>query len=386
MSQNRLIIAAAGSGKTSTIINEIMDKPSERALITTFTLANESSIRQKLIEKNKGSIPQNVTVQTWFSFLIEHGVRPYRYWGKRVDGLKFVTNKSETGIKPFFITVGGKKIRPEWGEDENFDAHYFTSNMNIYSDKLSKLVVRCNNPPKDRGEKGLVIRRLSEIFDSIYIDEVQDMAGYDLEVIKLLLKSNIRITMVGDPRQTVYLTHHATKFSKYKEGKIKEFIESLNTKRKTLCSVDEETLKDSHRNSSQICELSSKLYPEFSRCESQLRKLHKHIGIYFIRESDAIAYGDEFSPLQLKLDKSISLFLPTQNMNFGESKGLEANHVLIYPTKGMLDWLKDNTVELAFKTRAQLYVALTRAFFSVGVVVPDNFDKGVCNIDIWSPS
>ena len=48
----------------------------------------------------------------------------------------------------------------------------------------------------------------------IFIDEVQDLAGSDLELIKLLFKTNSNTTLVGDPRQVTYLTHNEKKFWK----------------------------------------------------------------------------------------------------------------------------------------------------------------------------
>ena len=54
MSANRLFIAAAGSGKTKLIIDEVINNKESKILITTFTLANERSIRENM-EKLKSS-------------------------------------------------------------------------------------------------------------------------------------------------------------------------------------------------------------------------------------------------------------------------------------------------------------------------------------------
>ena len=81
---NKLIIAAAGSGKTTYIINESLKIQDEKVLITTFTEANEAEIKKKFI-KQCGYIPTNITIQTWFALLLQHGVKPYQsaiYEGK----------------------------------------------------------------------------------------------------------------------------------------------------------------------------------------------------------------------------------------------------------------------------------------------------------------
>jgi len=80
---NKLIISAAGSGKTTYLVGQALNIVSEAVLITTYTEANEKEIRKKFYEIN-GSIPANITIQTWFSFLIQHGVKPYQ--GTLFDG------------------------------------------------------------------------------------------------------------------------------------------------------------------------------------------------------------------------------------------------------------------------------------------------------------
>lgn len=50
-----------------------------------------------------------------------------------------------------------------------------------YSDKLSKFVFKYEK------SKGVVFDRLSRIYNYIFIDEVQDLAGYDLELIKAFI-------------------------------------------------------------------------------------------------------------------------------------------------------------------------------------------------------
>ena len=77
MEDNKLIIAAAGSGKTTYLIDEAIKNRDKKVLITTYTQANEAEIKKKIIEKIN-YIPENITVQTWFSFLLKHGVRPYQ--------------------------------------------------------------------------------------------------------------------------------------------------------------------------------------------------------------------------------------------------------------------------------------------------------------------
>uniref|UniRef100_UPI0013E3D325 UvrD-helicase domain-containing protein n=1 Tax=Salinivibrio socompensis TaxID=1510206 RepID=UPI0013E3D325 len=129
--------------------------------------------------------------------------------------------------------------------------------------------------------KGAVISRVSRLFKHIYIDEVQDLAGYDLDIIKLLLKSDSLVTLVGDPRQVTYLTHHSKKYGKYADGNIKKFVENELGKR-ISCEIDTTTLAASHRNNQKICDYSGKLYPSLpspNSCNCDTCKLDvEHLG------------------------------------------------------------------------------------------------------------
>ena len=101
---SRLMIAGAGSGKTTFLINEALEIKDTPVLITTFTDANEESIRKHIIGIN-GCIPANITIQTWFSFLLQHGVKPYQSYvfDGDISGLLLVSQKS--GLK--YVTKRG---------------------------------------------------------------------------------------------------------------------------------------------------------------------------------------------------------------------------------------------------------------------------------------
>lgn len=81
--------------------------------------------------------------------------------------------------------------------------------------------------------------RLAQIYTDLYIDEFQDPAGWDLELIGALLRSGIRITLVGDPRQHIYSTHPASKNKQYFGIKIVDLIKQWE--RNGLCSIENMT-------------------------------------------------------------------------------------------------------------------------------------------------
>ena len=372
LTNNKLIIAAAGSGKTTFLVDEALKQKNGKVLITTYTQANEAEIRKKIIEKNK-CIPENATVQTWFSFLLKHGVRPFQgtLFEKKINGLILVN--SQSGLKAYKsqcqdckqerIVKGNctKCKNPIYfGEEKEFERHYFTKALKIYSDKLSKFVFRCNEK-----SGGSVVDRISRIYSHIYIDEVQDLAGYDLELLKLLFACNSAILLVGDPRQGTYSTNSAPKNKQFKKAKVINYFfqdKSINI------NTDQTSLLTNYRCNKPICDLSNKLFADFQATTSGNNTVTEHDGVFFIKEKDIETYLQKFQALQLRDSKKKEVNESYRVMNFGEAKGLSFDRVLIYPTKPFLDWLKDSNTQLAETSRSKFYVAITRARHSVAIV------------------
>lgn len=76
-SGNRVVVASAGSGKTTKIVDLACADVTARAALVTYTINNTSGI-EKLIYERTGFIPPHVTISTWYSFLLRHLVRPYQ--------------------------------------------------------------------------------------------------------------------------------------------------------------------------------------------------------------------------------------------------------------------------------------------------------------------
>lgn len=344
MGNNKLIIAAAGSGKTTHIVNKALRQKEGRILITTYTEANEIEIRKKIIEKNK-CIPENITVQTWFSFLLQHGAKPYqgRLFDKDIKGLVLMNQQSTPFTK-----------------ESEIEKHYFTDNQNIYSDKLSKFAIKCNE-----SSNSAVINRLSGIYTHIFIDEVQDLAGYDLDFLKLLFASRIETLLVGDPRQGTYSTNNASKNKNFQKSRIVNFFEddSIQIER------DETSLIKNHRCIASICDFSNRLFPDLPCTTSGNTNNHpEHAGVFLVRKRDVPCYLVKFKPAQLRYSRTTPVDENYFVRTFGDSKGLSFDRVLIYPTTPLIKWLENNQADLASTSRSKFYVAITRARYSVGIV------------------
>lgn len=360
----KLMIAAAGAGKTTFLVREALKIKEKKVLITTFTDENVGEIKKKFVEIN-GFVPKNVVIKGWFSFLLQDCLRPYQcvlnqqifsksigfnYWTEGQSGLRYYSN--------------GRPIY--WGE-KDFFKYYFDSNLSIYSDKLSKFVVKIYEKDSD-----LIFKRLAKIYGYVFIDEVQDLAGYDFDIIKNIYSNVDGVIAVGDPRQTTYSTHHSQKYKKYSEGKVRDFFfENLHE----LCEIDEDSLNKSHRNEKIICEISSQLFPNFApseSCECCNDSHIEHLGIFYVPESRHLEYLERYNPIQLRWDSRNQRVNPQFSvMNIGSSKGLTLDRVLLYPTKNMIDWFKDERIQLVQQTKSKFYVGLTRAKYSLGILVAD---------------
>ncbi len=348
MGENKLIIAAAGSGKTTYLIDEAIKNREKKVLITTYTQANEAEIKKKIIEKIN-YIPENITVQTWFSFLLKHGVRPFQgiIFDKRINGLILVNNKSALYVRK--------------SETEKY---YFTKDIKIYSDKISEFVCAVNEKTNSA-----VVNRISKIYSKIFIDEIQDLAGYDLELLKQLFSSNSEVLLVGDPRQGTYSTNSSSKNKQFKKANVVNyFFQDKSIKIET----DETSLLVNYRCNEPICSLSNSLFKNFVGTKSGNDSLSGHDGVFFIKEKDIEDYLKKYNPVQLRDSKKKIVNENFMVMNFGESKGLSFDRVLIYPTKPFSDWFLNNESDLAETSRSKLYVAITRARYSVGIVLNYN--------------
>ena len=95
-SENRVIIACAGSGKTKRLVTEALNRRARRIAIVTYTNNNTREIGKRFGELNSG-VPKHVDVMTWFGFLLRECARPYqraKYAEKRIESLLFVNDQS----------------------------------------------------------------------------------------------------------------------------------------------------------------------------------------------------------------------------------------------------------------------------------------------------
>jgi len=341
-SDNLCVIASAGSRKTTFLIEEAIKNKTKKVLITTYTNENLGQIESYIIEK-LGCVPKNITIMSWYTFLLQEGVRPYQ---------------NQLTQLPRVISINFVSQRSIYTKKTNIDSYFFDRKPNLYRDTASDLVVLSNAKTG-----GMVIRRLEGIYDHIYVDEVQDLAGYDLEVLELLLKSSIHLILVGDPRQTTFSTNNSSKNKRFKRAGIIDWFEEK--KKAGLCVLEERI--DCFRCNQLICDFADALHPSLSKTNSKNIESTGHDGIFEIKPEEVEQYIKTYQPVILRHNKSMST-LGNPATNIGITKGKTYDRVLIFPTNPMKKYLQTKDLSKAGDI-AKLYVAVTRARHSVTFVV-----------------
>lgn len=358
---SRLILAVAGSRKTQGLVDACKEAdPAERILVLTYTRNNQTELSTRLAA-HAGDHP-HIEVAGWFSFLLHHFVGPFLpllYPGARVEGFDF-------GSPPQAYVAADQWQR------------YFNERSEARRVHLPQLAMRIND-----AAASVCIQRLERIYDRIMIDEVQDLSGYDLEILKLLVASGIAVQMVGDVRQAIMATNERErKNKKYMFMKIWNwFQEQEKAGRITI-----EQRGETWRCAQEIAAFADSLFAtdwDFTPTVSRNTERTGHDGMFIVAPEHADRYNDEFHPVLLRHSKaSAQQYAHLNCMNIGDSKGLEWPHVLIYPTGPMKKFLT-NASSLNDQQAARLYVAVTRARHSVAFIM--NPVEG-SRIPVWTPA
>lgn len=314
--------------------------PEQKILLTTYTHENTTLLYDS-INTQHGYLPQNVTVMSWLSFLLSECIRPYQnyLYDERIENLHFV---------PY--------ISAKYKRRDNIRQFYLSDSTHIYSDKMSDFAFRCNE-----ASKGLVVKRLEQLFDVFILDEAQDIAGWDFDFIGLLLKSSIKVMMVGDVRQRTYSTSKSAKNKKYSEN---IYLWFCDLEKEGIGKV--KLLNQSHRCIQPICDFADNLFPSLPRTKSLNTFSDCHQGIYRLNPGNLQQYYELYHPQVLVYDKrSASKALGIAVRNFGAVKGQTYSHVVIIPTKPIEKYLCTGDIADVEGSKEKFYVAITRARYSV---------------------
>ena len=386
--ENKCYIAAAGAGKTTFIIEtatQIIEADNNAHIaIITFTRRNQDGIQERL-RKFSPKVTRRVKVFGWYEFLFKYIIRPYK--GTVIEELYDHNVSLLWDDVGHSIEVNGKYIARY--REGDYKKKYLAK-WKIHKNFVSEFAVECiklNRKP--------CLTRLNRIFSHLMIDECQDLAGYDLDVINFICKTNINLIAVGDPRQRTYKTNTLRRNDKY-AGRLDLYLtEKVNTKHKQYVRIDDSSLNVSHRCGASACEIASTIHLEYPKtipcscpqCVEKRDAIQSGCDlVYWIRPEVEDAFICQFSPTALTENKNIKVNDKIiERMNMGESKGIGRLNCLIYPTAKMLRFFKHKT-PFSDTEMAKLYVALTRATHVVGIIVPSNFKSSAFDLPYWHPT
>lgn len=321
-----VILAVAGSGKTSRLVASLDEE--QRFLVVTYTEMNHDSLRRRIIQRF-GYFPANITLYTYFRFLHGFCYRPFLRSEKNTKGLTF---KLPPKFPPYKLTD---------------DRRYMSSSRRLYANRLAKFIEQSNLV-------GAVLTRMEKYFDVLFVDEVQDFAGYDFNFLMAISAAKMNVTFVGDFFQHTFDTSrdgnvNASLHDDYTAYKAKLNAAKLN--------VDTGSLKKSRRCSRNVCDFITE-------------KIGISIEPHDDRES-VVMYEDDPATVRAIYEDPgmVKLFYQEHHkyacysQNWGASKGVDLyQDVCVVLNSGSLKaWKRGSFRDINAKTRNKLYVACSRA-------------------------
>ena len=340
-------MCAAGSGKTWGICNEALANMNDitntkRILITTYTNKGVDTVSEELAKQNLGVPSQQIIVRSWFQFLLVELIRPYQSYIVGINQIKAFDFSDRYG-QINFGRIGEAK-------------RYFSGKQRLVKkDSASELVLFLNEQ-----SRGSVVNRLEKVYSHIYVDEIQDMAGYDLSIIEMLFDSGVNIICVGDNKQATYSTHNARK-NKGKSGR--NLWEFCADKQSNGVATIEENMV-SRRFNSNICTFANIVYPNTKNISTSMNEATGHDGVFVIERIDLERYYLHFKPVVLKYSRATDVG-GVASYNYGECKGMTFDRVLLYPTKPLEAFLSGKKLD----KQEKYYVAVTRPRYSLAIIV-----------------
>lgn len=350
---NQVILAPAGGRKTQRIIDLCSHDTSDtrKQLIITYTTNAQQILEDRLLTSNaRHRMP---IVQGWYSFLLNHIVRPYIpsvFPNRRVRGL---------------CQVGKSPSHSLAGED-----YYLARDGDVRCERLALLA---NKVLKQDG--AAVIDRLEHLFSKMYIDEIQDLRSNDLDILEFLLKSSIKVVLVGDVRQRLLSTSRSSNRYKQYDGLGLLGWFSVCEKKGML---EVERIHETWRCCQAVIDFADAMFPEHlfpATTSYAVPPEGEHSGVWALTDDTIEEYIRRFQPACYRHSVSTELVGTDQAISFGQCKGATENHVLIFPTRTLLDFWSGTKRELPDKSRMEAYVGITRAKWSVGIYVGRSSSK-----------
>ncbi len=320
----RLLLAVAGSGKTTFLINLLNTE--KRFLLVTYTRNNYEHLRCSILKKF-GFFPEKIKVLSFFQFLYSFCFKPFCGLTMKTCGICFDYPEDLTRFHP------GK------------ESFYKTKSGRIFSNRIAHFCKdHCAENIKDRIDK---------YYDYFFIDEVQDIAGHDFNLLMSIIPNTCNALFVGDFFQHTYETSN--------DGNVnltlyKNYKNYLKRWKDAGVTVDVSSLSRTHRCSTEICDFVRNMGIEIESTGVTQGNV-----VVLDNEQDVDAIVNDDSIPKLFLNNSINY--RCVSMNWGASKGIDSfTDVCVVLNKTALSlFLKGKLADMNSISKNKLYVACTRA-------------------------
>jgi len=320
-----LILAVAGSGKTTKILGAISRE--KRYLIITYANENLRSLEVSLIKKF-GLIPSNVTLMSYFSFLYNFCYRPFFAYRLRDNGIVW----DIPGTFP-----AKSNIR-----------HYVSPGGFLFGNRLAKLIVEHEGVPK-------IISRLEKYFDVLLIDEVQDFAGNDFNLLMAITQASMDMEFVGDFFQHTFDTSRDgnIRANLHKRG-VASFVNEFE---RQGFSINLNSLDRTYRCSPAVC---SFITEKLGIIINSHRSDDTLVQIIEDQDIARVLFADDE---KVKLFYQDHIKYSCNSNNWGKCKGLNGyGDICVVLNKKSEELLKkDRLTDLPDSSLNKLYVACSRA-------------------------
>lgn len=363
---NQVIFAAAGNGKTYSLCSQAksaVDNGSKHVLLISYTNEGIRSLENEYRKQNSGVLNDKVIFKSWYSVLLSEFIKPYQC-SLKLKEKRFKKEFPVTFPENFVTSIAfyDTEQQPRWYNQTHVQ-YFVNRHGDVIPDRTSHLAYLCNEH-----SDGKAIARMEGIYSHIFIDELQDYAGWDLEVILLFFKSQMPVTCVGDYKQSTYRTNNSPKNSQYRDEKIRDYFIMLEMK--GLCT----TLyaNTTRRFNQKICDFINTIYGDTdSMVEPNPNvvqdALPENSGVYMIDVKHLGEYCEYYHPVILRYDKNAKIGFQhnCDVFNYGGSKGATYERVVIVPVSTTIPFLEEQAKIASNQTRSKFYVACTRAKHSV---------------------
>lgn len=367
---NEVIFAAAGNGKTYSICRQAkaaICSGDKCVLLISYTNEGVRSLENEYRKQNNGVLGDRVVVKSWYSFLLSEFIKPYQC-------LLNLREKRYKKDYPFTFPENHVKSIAFYETDvppryfNQTHVQYFVNRSgDIFPDRTSFLAILCNEH-----SDGKAVARMENIYSHVFIDELQDYAGWDLEIVKLLFESQLHIQCVGDYKQATYRTNHAQKNSQYRDEKIRDFFSTIAQKQ--LCRLSFANI--TRRFNQEICDFINTIHADVDAIISPEPAMAQeiapdNIGVYLIDLEYLCDYCDHYHPIILRYDKRAKIGFQHECdvFNYGGAKGATYERTIIIPVGTAIPFIAEGSFISSNQTRSKFYVACTRAKHSIVIAM-----------------